>query len=354
MGSIEIVEYTKRDLRELLADDRFWVQPRLPITKRRVASHISNPRTDDNDTLLITARNQGQLVAYLGILPDLIMSDSLEPMKFGWLTAWWADKEGKSRTAATMVLLTAMRKYSNRVAASFPSRDAIRVYDATKQFQQCARFDLSYFVLALPRSFGVAGSFMGWVAGVKNSAISNRRKVGKRGLEIRTADSLDEGVAPFIDRWAATDPLRRDASCWSWILKFPWISASREDEAEQKRYAFSVFAKQFRQIPVLVMRRGAIIAFLVLTFRDGRLYLKYAYYDLNDVLDVAAALKVVIAEVNPWVFVSADPALNVALRKGFPFYLARRKKSAVVYSAKVLPSLVSSRPQFGVGDIIFT
>ena len=51
MGSIEIAEYTKRDLKELLADESFWMQPKLPITKRRVVSHVANPRADDNDTV---------------------------------------------------------------------------------------------------------------------------------------------------------------------------------------------------------------------------------------------------------------------------------------------------------------
>ena len=166
-------------------------------------------------------------------------------------------------------------------------------------------------------------------------------------------DSFDEGLESFIKTWVVADPLARDRLNWAWILQSPWVSASAEDEAVQERYEFSVFAKDFRQIPMLVSRHSAIIAFLFLTLRDGRLCLKYAYYDPADIADVVAALQVAIKDINPWVFVSADTALNSALKRGFPFYLATRSKSSLAYAPRTFPLSVGSRPQFGIGDTIF-
>jgi hypothetical protein len=354
MGSVEIREYTKRDLKGLLADEGFWAQPRLPITRRRALSHISNPRADDNDTLLITARNlQGELVSYVGVLPDLLRNGSEKPVKFGWLTAWWADRESQDRLASTMVLFAAMKKYANQVAASFPSRDAVRVYAATKHFQECARFDLSYFVLALPPSVPLAGLATRWISGAKNRLIFGG-KLKKRGLEIQTITSFDGALDSFLDRWSARDSLPRDSSCWHWILEFPWMSSGAEDEAAQKNYEFSAFSDDFRQVPVLVKRNGATIAFLLMTLRGGRMYLKYAYYESGDSADVAAALLTIIADMNPWLFMSADTVLNSVLQKSFPFCLARRHKSASVYGAKALAWPAEFRPQYGIGDIVFT
>jgi hypothetical protein len=353
MVSVQIIEYTKQDLKELLADERFWIQPRLPITKRRAISHVFNPRADDTDTVLITAVNKGELIAYLGILPDFLMTERKALVKFGWLTAWWVDKESENRLAGTMILFAAMKKYSDRIAGSCPSSDAKCVYDATKRFQQSAKFDRVCFLLALPPSFRVLSRLTKWVAGAKNRIIFGR-KLQRRGLEIRTVDSLSEGLASFINTWALNDPLARDSSYWCWILEFPWLSASAEDEAAQKRYAFSVFAKDFRQIPMVVYRHCAIIAFLFMTLRDGRLSLKYAYYDSCDIADVAAALQAAIGDINPWLFISADTALNTELKRGFPFYFVRRSKSSAIYSAKAFPLSVGCRLQVGTGDSIFT
>jgi hypothetical protein len=353
MGDVEILEYTKRNLNELLADERFWMQPNLPITKRRAISHVSNPRADDNDTVLITAVNKGQLVAYLGILPDFVLTERQAKVKFGWLSTWWVDKQSQDRIAATMILFCAMKKYSDQIAVSSPSSDAKRVYDATKRFKQCVRFDRSCFIVALPPSIRAMSRLTKWGAGTKNRMIFGR-KLQRRGLEIRTANSLDDGLTSFINTWTVGDPLAMDASYWCWVLEFPWLSASAEDEAAQKRYAFSVFAEDFRQIPMVVSRHGAIIAFLFMTLRDGRLCLKYAYYDSCEIADVTAALQAAIADINPWLFVCADGALSSSLERGFPFYLGRRSKTSEIYAAKGLPFSAGSRPQFGTGDIIFT
>jgi hypothetical protein len=354
MGSVKINEYTKQDLRSLLEDDRFWGQSPLPITKRRIISQVSNPRSDDKDTVLLTAFNNGQLVAYLGILPDLVRSDGLAPVKFGWLTTWWVDKESDRRGyAGAMLLFAAMERYSNRVALSDFSADAKRVVDASRRFQEFARFDLTYFIISSPASWRVLSPLTKWLAAAKNRIIFSR-KLQKRALTVKTIDAFNESVESFMQPWELADPLARDSAVWNWILQFPWVSASSEDERAQKRYEFSVFARDFQQIPIMLSRNGAMIAFLFLTLREGRLRLKYAYYDPADITDVVAAVQVVITYVNPCLFVSADTTLNTALKKDLPFYVATQCKSSLNYAAKALPLPAPSQPQFGIGDTIFT
>jgi hypothetical protein len=347
-----LAHYTKRDLREFLADEGFWTQQRLPITRRRALSQVANPRAEENDTLLIAAYNQDQLVAYVGILPDLL-ANGHQDLKFGWLTAWWADKASGHRLAGLKVLLSAMKKYSNRLAASFPSPDAESVYEATKQFRECVRVGRSYFIISPPPQFGALSSSARWLAGAKNRLLFGR-KLRMRGLEMRIVDMLDGPLAALIDTWAINDPLRRDSSYWSWVLRFPWMSADAEDEAAQKRYAFSAFARDFRQVLLRVSREGATLALLVMTLRDGRLCLKHAYYDSRDAADVAATTRAAISDINPWLFISSDAGLNAEFERGVPFYLAKRIKSSAIYSAKALPLSDGYCRQLGTGDSIFT
>lgn len=354
MGSLEFNEYTRGDLRNLLADERFWTQPQLPITKRRAISQVANPRSDDADVLLVTAFNNGQLLAYMGILPDLLRSGCQAPAKFGWGTTWWVDKESESRGyAAVKILFMAMEKYSNRIAVSDFSADTKRVFDATKRFQEFATFELTYFMIAVPPSWRVSSPLAKWAAAAKNRLIF-RRKLERYGLKVRIIDSFDGAMESFIKRWTVADPLARDSMDWHWILHFPWVSASADEEPIQKRYEFSAFAKDFQQLPMMVSRDEAIIAFLFLTLRDGRLRLKYAYYDPANIAEVVAALQIAITDINPWLFVSADALLNIALKRGFPFYIATWRKSSLGYTAKALALSVGSRPQFGIGDAIFT
>ena len=225
MKSIEIVSYTQQDLKRLLADDQFWAQPRLPITKRRALSYLSNPRAEDSDTVLVTALSKGRMVAYIGILPDVLRNGHHEPMRFGWTTTWWVEAESAYKASASMILFAAMREYTNRIAGSNPSDEAERVWVATKLFRECVRFDRVYFILAPPPSIGFLSPPVRWMSGAKNRMIFNR-KLRKCGLEIRTVDTFDEPFESFVNTRAVADPLGRDTAYWNWVLNFPWMSTS--------------------------------------------------------------------------------------------------------------------------------
>jgi hypothetical protein len=351
MGAFAIREYTKRDLASLLRNEEFWAQPRLPITKHRVRSQLANPRSEDGDLLLLTACNSGRLVAYIGILPDLMRNNGQAPMKFGWLSTWWAE-EAKGGAAAALMFFAAIRKYAKRIAISNFSPDAKRIYDASHRFEEFAAFDLSYFILSCPPEWHIVSPISHWAAKTKNCILFSTM-LNRYGLTLQTFDSLDGGLEPFLRRWTAAESLTRDASDWQWILKFPWVSADAEDRVVQTRYAFSVFAKDFRQLPLVVRSHGAVIGFIFLTLRDGRLSLKYAYYDPADIKQIVAALQVVITQINPWVFISADRALNLALRRSIPFYVAVRHKRAFAYAHEAL-HVPGSPHQLGIGDTVFT
>jgi len=352
MSDLEISQYSKLDFKKLLNDEEFWIRGRLAISRRRCISQTLNSRADDGDVLLITAYDKGRLIAYLGILPDLHFTAGHAPLKFGWLTTWWVDKTSVHRQAAAMMLYMAMERSSGRIAISSFSRDAKRVYDATRRFQECARFERVFFVMALPPKFRALSSATRLLSHIKNKVLFGW-KANCRELETEVVQSFDQNLSSFINRWLNEDPLERDVSYWQWVLKYPWLSTTEEDEAAQKRYGFSIFAQRFEQLPVVVRRDGAIIAFLILNFRDWRLSLMYALYDPNDRADIAAALRIIILHLNPWVFVSSDSVLNAAIRRGVPFYLAALRREPVLVYASFSLSL-GPRPQVGIGDNVFT
>src|SRR5262249_42914811 len=155
---------------------------------------------------------------------------------------------------------------------------AKRVYDRSKRFHECARFEPVYFVMALPPSFRAASSLTRWLSMVRNNVVVSDGALRRRGLEIAMVSSFEASVETFISEWTRQDPLARDSSYWRWVFGYPWISTNGQDKVAQKRYAFSLFAGVFRQIPVVVRERGTVIACLVLTLRDWRLSLKYAWY----------------------------------------------------------------------------
>ena len=81
---MKISSYRIADLRRLLEDPVFWGQEVLPISKHRLVSHINNPRANEDDIVLLTAHEDGNVEAYIGILPDLCFTSDGKTQKFGW------------------------------------------------------------------------------------------------------------------------------------------------------------------------------------------------------------------------------------------------------------------------------
>ncbi len=291
-------------------------------------------------------------MSYIGILPDWSFGKDRDPVKFGWLTTWWTDKDSEHRLAATMVLFSAIKRYSGRVAIPSFTLDAKRIYDASRRFSECARLQPVYFVMALPPHFPVIGVIAKWFSGFKNGIFFTRKRRTTR-LAIETVTPRDEGLLSFLDRWSDEDPFERDLPFWRWVLDFPWISGSSEDKAHQERYQFSVFSECFKHMPVVVRRDGQIIGFLVMKLRDGRLSLLFALYDPQERDDIVEALRLAIIDVNPWVFISSDEALNAVIRRGVPFYVAALRRDPVLAYAS-FPLELGAQPQYGIGDNIFT
>lgn len=352
MSGLKIVEYSKRDFLTLVDDECFWKTEQLPISRRRCSAQTLNPRAEDGDILLIAAYSENRLVSYIGILPDVLFIDQDSPVKFGWLTTWWADKNSEYRLAATMVLFSAIKRYSGRVAISAFTPDAKRIYDASRRFTECARFRPVYFVLSLPEKIPVLGTATRRLSRYKNKLLLGRR-LGESPLSIKKLDLSDQSVQSFLTRRLRADPFARDLTYWRWALEHPWISSSDEDREQQKRYQFSVFSAHFEQRPVSVRHHGEVIGLLFLRFRDGQLSLLFAVYDPKDIEHIARALKLTIIDVNPWVFISSDEALNSVMRRGLPIYLsALRRRPVQAYSS--FPMKLPSHSQYGIGDNIFT
>jgi len=352
MGGLKIVEYSKRDFRSIANDNSFWEKTNLPISRRRCIAQSLNPRADEDDILLIAAYSDDALVSYIGILPDIVVNDDKSSVKFGWLTTWWTDKNSEHRLAATVLLFSAIKRYSGRVAISAFTLDAKRVYDASRRFSECARFQPVYFIMALPVRFVALGTATKLLSRLKNKILFAFNRRASR-LDIETVNASDQGVQAFLNDSLPSDPFRRDLTYWRWVWDHPWISASGEDKSQQERYQFSVSSDCFEQIPVVVRRDGEIIGLLFMKLRDDRLSLMFALYEPRDTQDIAEALKIVIIKVNPWVYVSVDEGLNAAFKRGRRFFLTALQREPVLAYAS-FPLHLGARPQYSLGDNIFT
>jgi len=106
----QIIPHTKAQLRELYGQPEFWRASWLPFTRLRLKQYLENPLAAEEDVLWLNALHQGRIVAYLGLLPDLVL-DGDRLVKIAWPTSWWADPKHRGKGIAALLFDRALELY---------------------------------------------------------------------------------------------------------------------------------------------------------------------------------------------------------------------------------------------------
>jgi len=64
---IDIITYSKAELRKLLEEPLWWDHTNLPFTKSRLSCYLDSPHSRDDDILWLIAWQEERIVAYLGL-----------------------------------------------------------------------------------------------------------------------------------------------------------------------------------------------------------------------------------------------------------------------------------------------
>jgi len=72
----------------------------IPITMPRAVSQARNPYAENNDVLLMVARENQSVKAYLGILPGIV--NGSPEKRVSWLSCWWKNPEADRSIAGRL------------------------------------------------------------------------------------------------------------------------------------------------------------------------------------------------------------------------------------------------------------
>src|SRR5215216_4877386 len=111
---MEIKTLTPAQLQAFIETDEFKAMPVIPISTHRALSHVTNPRVEPNDVIMIMAYEEDKMVGYLGVLADRIYNDT-GSFKCGWLSCMWVDPTLRGRGIAKHLLSTAFANWQNHI-----------------------------------------------------------------------------------------------------------------------------------------------------------------------------------------------------------------------------------------------
>lgn len=290
---IEIKPLNKKQLLEYLDSNEFRTGAIIPISLHRALSQTKNPRLKEEDVILLLAFYGGNLLGYLGVLPDTIFLKNREPIRMGWLSCIWISQEARGKGISNKMISKSLELWNKKILLTEYVPAIKIIYDKTHHFYETpySKKGIRLYIKSdlyniLPPKKTIFQKFKGLFKAfdsVANIILSIRLVFFKEDvshLHFEYIDHIDEEVNDFIANRQEKQLFKRNADDLNWIIHNPWVLSSDQKDDLNKKYYFSSTAKSFNFYSLKVRNSGnKLIAFMIFAKRDNNLKLPYFYYD---------------------------------------------------------------------------
>lgn len=293
---MELIPLNKESLSEYIQSEFYKNSNDIPISGIRALSQINNPRILDDDIILIVAHYENQLVAYLGVLPDDLFSNSkdLQGIHMGWLSCLWVKEDLRGTGVAKKLVMMMYELWQGKLIGTEFVPSLIHFYKSTNRFHQIiaikgrryyTKLNLEHwFENRYKKLWGLHNvlKIFDKSSNLLFDFLRNSRKV-ILSSEWNQKKILSDEHNRFILSTSNSNFFKRYATELNWIVLFPWLQEISTVDKEENRYYFSVYAKQFfNSFYELRNQQNEIIGLVLVHIRDG--ILKFPYVFLNEQL----------------------------------------------------------------------
>lgn len=333
----------------------------LPISQHRAISHTQNPRALPEDLVLVAIYEEKELVAYLGVLPDDLLFDGKKEHA-GWLSCMWVDPKMRGKGLAKQLINTVFEAWNYRILVTEFTPAAKGLYDRTEQFLDLAkpkgirgyrRFAFAELLPAKnPDKWNRFSGLLKLADGVGNLFNAARLGLQKQTkIQSTQIEKLDEEAWDLIRRFRKENELmQRERQALDWTLTHPWLINSPETK-ESLRYHFSSVAKNFQFLPFKIYNSKPVaIGFLILSLRDGKMKIPYAYFDPKEVKTIAKFIEQQMAKYKIHTLTTFQSELVAYWQenKG-PFWMRRDQQRHYIIS-KVFEQQLGQKQELTIQD----
>ncbi|MDR6920848.1 GNAT family N-acetyltransferase [Chryseobacterium sp. 2987] len=357
---IELKTFNRKELEELISSGGFQQYDFLPVTRHRAESQIRNPKSSDEQTLLILAFYNDRLAGYAGCFPDSIITGE-KVISYAWLSTLYVHPEFRKKRVAKKLLKKACEEYEGRIAITEFTAEAEALYTIMGIFEYVFpkegkryyfRTDATGIIPEKKPETKVLKPLFQLMDVIGNSVLSVKNiRVKEPDFRYEVLSRIDAQSAGFINEFSS----QRNAEEINIFIDHPWILEGKKDH----RYLFSSFAEVFKYFWIKIYdENNRLSSCFLLQFRDG--YLKIPYLFSNNNLDhVVEFLTYFIVKNKIKGLTSYQPALNNKIKDSgtFPKIYERDFKREYLFHKQLLQALPEGfdpHYQDGDGDCMMT
>jgi GNAT superfamily N-acetyltransferase len=337
----------------------------VPISPHRARSHVHNPRARPHDLALFLVYENGDLVGYVGAIPERYFTATQEALPIAWLSCLWVSPSMRGRGIAQKLLATISEHYHKQVFVTGFTPESKVLYDRLGFFEEqktppgLRGYLRPNFADILPPKGGFWPKikplllFLDTVLGFFNGL--RLLFYAPKMPEIQVVDHLDAEIEAFIQQHNSDEYTRRSTAELNWILQFPWLIPPNT-KWDAHRYYFSSVAKRFQYF-VFTTRNttGQLTGLVFLSLRERHLKLIYAQLEEEALTKAARAIAAYALQQGAAMVTVFDERLATAIHKDrrAPFFYTRAVQNRYLISTAF--DLQSNfRFQDGDGDAAFT
>ncbi|MBL7828212.1 MAG: GNAT family N-acetyltransferase [Saprospiraceae bacterium] len=366
---IKITHLNRQQLTVWVESEAFKHLPDWPISLRRAASHVRNPRAEASDILLLLAWIDDELVGYLGVLPDRYYPVDKPATRCGWLSCLWVSDRHRGKSIAKLLVSEGVTQIGGQILLTEFTPQAKQLYDRLGFFSDLKisqglrlyfRF-ASAHILPPKRPFFArikpVLTIIDRLSNILVDVVTYPRRHAKTGINFCYVSSVDEETADFIHDHQGEEFFRRGQSEINWALTYPWVADGEPDEWSRKYYFSSVDRQVECRAIQIKDANGALCAFLVLSRRNGHLKMPVCYFKKEAITKVAAVVQHHVASWQISMFTTFHPEIVAYFRTNKTFALFKKTLNRHYLATKAMAGKLNGQPihiQDGDGDCFFT
>lgn len=306
---IDIKLLNKNELINFLASDVFEKSEFIPITRHRALSQIKNPRLQAEDTLLLIAIENDEILGYLGVLPDKILINT-SFVRFGWLSCLWVDPKHRGKQIAQKLLMKSAEIWDKKLILTEFTSSAKKLYDKSCLFDPLqnkigirlyVRWDLNNLLPPKIEFFNKIPHLLNFIDKSLNTIFNLRfmlQKYDLNGIQFNYIETIDEEAEKFIEKKQSSQIFKRARVDLNWIVKNPWVLSAKTKSVENKKYHFSSTDKSFDFIVIKIKsNESKMIGLLIFSKRNETLKLPYCYFETSEIKKI---IKVIYHHISIW------------------------------------------------------
>jgi hypothetical protein len=319
-----------------------------------------NPRCEDEDVLLAAVYNDGRLIGYLGVLPDMIFYNN-SGYKCGWLSCFWVDENSRNEPVAATLLLRMMEAWDYRIMITNFVPNLVTLYLKSGMFlppltmdgfRGYLRSNLAEILPPKSRWFSRITLILRFSDHIINTITDIRFLwITQKATDYSMPESMDEMDERFLSEQNVFSLTRRGAVDLQWIMNYPWIKESDPDD-ESRRYYFSSVSRKFRYRIIRISTNDTISAWAFICIRNQHLTVPYVFSisGYNDLADIF--INLMIKEKLGRITVYQPGLVKAFTERRLPFLFKKEIQKPYIFS-KRLKDVAVLKFNDGDGDCAF-